>query len=366
MRQRLVAIRTDASTVIGTGHVMRCLALASDLVTRGISCRFVCRAHPGHLGAAITAAGHDLILLPLRPVRADPSEPYAAWLGADIETDIQDMIAAFINLKPGFVIADHYAIDRRWERAVAKATGAQLMAIDGLANRAHACDLLIDPSFSIDGANRWTDLVEPRCDVRTGPQYAPLRREFREVRRTEVRDGTIRRVFIGFGGVDEPNATGLALEAFLSLDQPDIAADLVIGAGNPHRAALEHRVAGKSNIALHVAPNDIATLMAQADLAIGAGGTMLVEQCRMGLPALLLSIADNQTGSIRALAAQGGGIDLGIYTDDARDAIRSRIAQALITLIDHPDQCAALGMQIARLTPSSAVSAADLIERGLR
>lgn len=366
MTPPLVAIRTDASTAIGTGHVMRCLALASDLVARGIACRFICRAHAGHLGAAITAAGNDLVLLPLRPVKANSVETYGAWLGADIETDVQDTIAALGKLKPAFVIADHYAIDQRWEQPVAKATGARILAIDGLANRTHACDILIDPSFSIEGPARWTGLVGPGCAVHTGPHFTPLRREFRETRRAESRDGTIRRVFIAFGGVDEPNATSLALEALLSLGRPDLAADVVIGAGNPHRAALASLAANKSNITLHVAPEGIAVMMAKADLAIGAGGTMLVEQCRMGLPALLLSIADNQTGPIKALVAQGGGIDLGRLTVDTRDEARTRIATTLQDLLNNPDRCAAIGMQIARLMPPSAVSAADLIERGLR
>ena len=366
MSAPLIAFRADASTFIGTGHVMRCLAFASDLAARGMKCLFVCRAHQGHLGASIAAAGHEVALLPPRPVPMKQSEPYAQWLGADIETDIDDFLKALADRKPDFVIADHYAIDRRWESAVAQATRARIIAIDGLANRAHACDLLIDPSFSSDGAERWRDLVEPGCDVRTGPHYAPLRREFRETPRRTSRDGIIRRIFIAFGGVDEPNASGLALEALLSLHRPDIAVDLVLGAGNPNRATLERLAEGQTNITLHVAPEGIAALMAHADLAIGAGGTMLVEQCRMGLPALLFSIADNQTPSIRALAAQGGGVDLGIYAEEQRDALRQKIANTLAELLAHPEHLVALGMQIARLMPPSAVSAADLIERGLR
>ena len=362
----LVAIRADASTVIGTGHVMRCHALAADLAGRGIACHFLCRAHPGHLGATIRAAGHDLTLLPLRPLSPQTSDRYAVWLGADLETDAADTTNALRTLKPDWIIADHYAIDARWERAVATATGAKLMALDGLANRPHDCDLLIDPTFSAEGVARWTGLVPAHCDIRVGPNYAPLRREFHDTQRARPRDGTIRRVFIAFGGVDQPNATGLALNALLSLDRYDIAADLVIGTGNPHRAALERLKSGKDRIRLHVAPGRIAPLMAEADLGIGAGGTMLVEQCRMGLPSLLLSIADNQTGPIRALADQGGAINLGALSDTNRDAMQGLVADALTTLLDHPERLAALGMQIARLMPPSAVSAADLIERGLR
>jgi UDP-2,4-diacetamido-2,4,6-trideoxy-beta-L-altropyranose hydrolase len=345
---------------------MRCLALAADLAGRGIGCHFLCRAHPGHLGGTIRAAGHYLTLMPLRPLSAEMSDRYAAWLGAGLDADAADTSEALRARRPGWVIADHYAIDARWERAVASATGAKLMALDGLANRPHDCDLLIDPTFSTKGAAHWTGLVPARCDVRVGPNYAPLRREFHDTRRARPRDGSIRRVFIAFGGVDQPNATGLALQALLSLDRHDIAADLVIGTGNPHRAALERLIAGTERIRLHVAPDRIAPLMAEADLAIGAGGTMLIEQCQMGLPGLLLSIADNQTGPIRALTAQGGAINLGALSDTNRDAMRGLIADALTTLLDHPERLAALGMQIARLMPPSAVSAADLIERGLR
>lgn len=307
-----VLIRADASLEIGSGHVMRCLTLADALRERGAQCRFVCRAHPGHLIDKIRQHGFEVHALPhhpdWRPTEADPA--HAAWLGADWEKDAEETLVALQGERFDWLVVDHYALDARWERALRPHVG-RIMAIDDLADRAHACDLLLDQNLQ-PGPDRYRGLVPENCELLLGPRYALLRPQFLDARKSlRARDGVVRRILVAFGGVDAQGATLLALEVIARLNRPEIAVDVVITSACPHRQAIEARCAALPNVRLHVDVEDMAGLMANADLAIGAGGSMIWERCCLGLPTLLLALADNQIEVGRQLAKKGAAWFLG-------------------------------------------------------
>ncbi|MBD3626209.1 MAG: UDP-2,4-diacetamido-2,4,6-trideoxy-beta-L-altropyranose hydrolase, partial [Rhodobacteraceae bacterium] len=77
-----MVFRVDASVVMGTGHVMRCLTLAEALRTRGAQCRFVTRALPGHQGDRIAAQGHAVTLLPAPDAQDAPQDAFGDDPGA--------------------------------------------------------------------------------------------------------------------------------------------------------------------------------------------------------------------------------------------------------------------------------------------
>jgi UDP-2,4-diacetamido-2,4,6-trideoxy-beta-L-altropyranose hydrolase len=319
-----VIFRVDASARIGTGHVMRCLALAGELGRSGVASRFVCRAHQGNMAAKIRSQGHEVVLLPDGKVAEGPG--YASWLGADWETDADETAIEVAAVQPLWLIADHYAVDARWERRVREATGVKLMIIDGLANREHDCDLLLDQTYSPEGERRWDGLVPRSCRLLVGPRYALLRPEFVAAKETvRERDAGIKRVFVAFGGVDEPDATSMVLDAIADLGRPDITVEVVAGRANPHRDQLAEKCRTAGNMHLHVDPPDVAGLMAMADLAVSAGGIMLLEQCYLHLPSIVVSIADNQIKSAQALHDAGAVWYLGNIGAVDRDVVRQAI-----------------------------------------
>jgi UDP-2,4-diacetamido-2,4,6-trideoxy-beta-L-altropyranose hydrolase len=341
-----ILFRTDASDQIGAGHVMRCLALAEELRDFGMKSLFVCRAHEGHMAAHIRKQGHQLILLPLERdlIVADSIETgfiYAAWLGATWQRDAHQAARAIVRKQLRWVIVDHYAIDARWERRVKEATGAKVMAIDGLANRVHDCELLLDPTCSARGKARWAGLLPTGCLLLVGPQFALLRPEFAIAKRKiRHKDGAVRRIFIGFGGVDACNATQMALEAFEGLCGPDLALDVVIAAANPHRFRLLEKYQGSVGICLHVQPARMADLMANADLAVGAGGTMLIEQCFMELPTVVCSIAANQVSAAKGLDERGAVQYIGAFEIGKPDEMKQRVRQRVLQLLSEPSRLA--------------------------
>lgn len=297
-----VGFRVDVSVQIGAGHLQRCMTLADGLRAQGdVRTQFICRSLPEHSTASLRARGHRVTLLPAGREQADRGSQYGAWLGTSQAEDAQQTAAAVAPGVLDWCIVDHYALDTRWEAAM-RPHAARILAIDDLANRAHACDMLLDQNFYRDLQTRYTGLVPANCRELLGPRYALLREEFAAARSTlRTRDGTVQRVLVFFGAGDPDNWTGVALDALERLGRKDLAVDVVVGALNPHRERLEALCAARPVTRVLVDVANMAQLMCDADLAVGAGGTATWERCCLGLPTIAMVTADNQRQLINDL-----------------------------------------------------------------
>ena len=326
-----VIFRADASIQIGTGHVMRCLTLAQALRDRGATCQFICRDHAGNLVERIRQNGFEAIALTLNdcppPAATSKSSPltHADWLGTDWQTDAAQTINALGNYRPDWLIVDHYALDACWE-SLLRPHSSKIMVIDDLADRDHDCDLLLDQNLVSNLEHRYDHRLPTHCARLLGPDYALLQPQYAELHpRTSPRIGSIRRIFVFFGGADHHNLTGRAIAAFLALDRPDLALDVVINPASSHAVAIGEQVQGHSNIALHGTLPSLAPLMLKADLAIGAGGTTSWERCCLGLPSLVITLAENQ----RAIAAELHRQGLVHWLGDQKTVTSEHLATAL-------------------------------------
>jgi len=328
-----IVFRTDASLTIGTGHVMRCLTLASALRERGAVVSFVCRAHDGHLCDLIEEQSFAVIRLPATRTRiqCENTPAHAAWLGASWQEDAEKTRAAIEarGVKPDWLVVDHYALDERWESALRKYLG-YIMVIDDLADRMHDCDLLLDQNLVAQMHTRYANKVPTNCGLLLGPEYALLQPIYAELHdRCSPRKGPVRRIFIFFGGADSDNLTGRALAAFMRLNRPDIEVDVVVTAGGPHAEAIRMQVAGHRNIHLYNDLPTLAPLMAKADLAIGAGGATSWERLCLGLPAIVVTLAANQIPVSDELEQKG----LIRWIGSGSDVSEKNIADALIRFL---------------------------------
>ena len=320
-----VAIRADASAAIGSGHIMRCLSLAHALAAGGAQVRFISRALPDHLAQAIAAAGYSLAKLSLvAPAGSEaPQEPWAADHQFE---DARAATTALADFRPDWVVVDHYGLDRSWERELRSAT-SRLMAIDDLA-RLHECDVLLDANFHQDAQARYAANAG-RTALLLGPGYALLRPEFARARGTVApRSGSVRRLLVFMGGMDAGNATGRVLEAVSLLDEPRPLLDVVVGAGHPARADIEAYCRARPGSRCHVQTPDMAALLADCDLAVGAGGGATWERCCMGVPTLALALAENQR-PLLASAARAGLV----YAPDEISLTPALMATHLLALL---------------------------------
>lgn len=367
-----IAIRTDASLQIGTGHLARCQSLADALARRGAQVIFVCRHLTAGAAERLQAAGHTVACI---DGAGQPDElAHAAWLGGAQAEDAMRTRAALADRAPDWLIVDHYALDARWERAL-RAVAARIMVIDDLADRAHDCDLLLDQNLYPDMALRYAQRVPAAARLLLGPRYALLRPEFAAVHGRR-RDGVVRRVLVFFGGVDAANQTGRVIALLQRALPAQAEVDVVIGAAHPHRAGIEADCA-RSGYCCHVQTNRMADMMAAADLSIGAGGTAVWERCCTGLPALVWPVADNQRAQV-ATAADAGLLHAPLRVGDDDESLVRQIA----ALCDSPGLlrtlsaagaaavdgagvarvCRALGCTGVTLRPASADDADDLFE----
>ncbi len=312
---------------------MRCLTLAELLQGRGADARFVCRAHGGNLNELLHERKFPVSALP-SPRSATISAidgDYATWLGVAQGEDAEQTIAVLEDSRPDWLIVDHYGLDAVWERLM-RPHAHRLMVISDLANRPHDCDVLLNQNYYNEVLEQYAGLVPDGCRLMLGPRYALLRPEFEQRRRTkEKRDGRVRRVFVFFGGTDQGDVTGLALDALCDPEFAALEVDVVVGANNARRQTLEKKISTRQRTRLYGRMPRLAELMAEADLAIGAGGGTTWERMCVGVPSVVVSIAENQEPACKALSESGLirylGPDSHVGTRVIRDELRKCLAE---------------------------------------
>jgi UDP-2,4-diacetamido-2,4,6-trideoxy-beta-L-altropyranose hydrolase len=326
-----VAIRADASSLMGTGHVMRCLTLADALRQGGGRTRFVSRHMTAHLRAMLTDHGHELTLLNSASDAGVTDElAHAKWLGTSQAQDAQDTLQALSDRYWDWLIVDHYALDARWESTL-RGAARSIGVIDDIADRRHDCDILLDQNILRDHGDRYAGKVPDHCELLLGPRFALLREEFRELReKVRPRTGAVARMLIFLGGVDAGNYTGRALDAFTGLGIAGVHVDVVIGTQHPERARLE-AACSEHGFICHVQTTRMAELMAAADLAIGAGGSATWERCCLGLPTLAVCVAENQRKLIADAAFEGL-----LYAPQVNNEWTTVVARHVKALIENP------------------------------
>ncbi|MCX6827208.1 MAG: UDP-2,4-diacetamido-2,4,6-trideoxy-beta-L-altropyranose hydrolase [candidate division Zixibacteria bacterium] len=311
-----IVIRADSSLKIGTGHVMRCLTLAEQLRNNDSDVAFVCRELPGNIISLIKTRGYRVHCLPYKEssVIDDPQgNKHWDWPAIEKEFDAAqtENILKNIEYESDWLVVDHYALNWKWEIKMRPHVN-HLMVIDDLADRKHDCDILLDQNYFEQRESRYNDLVPKPCRLLLGPKYALLRSEFIEIRKNlRHRDGHVRRILIFFGGSDLSNETGKAMEAIASLERSDLAVDVVLGISNPHKKEIMNRCRAMQNVVCHYQVDNMAQLMSDADLAIGAGGTTTWERLYLGLPSIIAVLAENQREVTEALTQRGVVWNLG-------------------------------------------------------
>lgn len=332
-RQPGALFRVDSGLAIGGGHLVRCLTLADALAGEGVSCAFACRDHAGTMSALVEARGHALHRLPVDPDAV--SQPgYAGWRGASVEFEIADLRGLMRSRATDLLVIDHYGIDAAVEAPLADACDA-VVVIDDLHDRRHAARVLIDHNIG-RRASDYDGLVPPDAQLLIGPVYGLLNPAYAAARAAalERRAGQApaRRLLIAIGGGDRPDVTGTVLSGLSGPHRPDWieAIDVVLTSNAPHLARVAAFCDTTPGAALHVDVPDLATLMASADAAIGAPGVTAMERCVLGLPSLVVILAENQRSAALSLGKANAVLNLG----DADEATWPVIAAALRSFAD--------------------------------
>ncbi|HIJ65202.1 MAG TPA: UDP-2,4-diacetamido-2,4,6-trideoxy-beta-L-altropyranose hydrolase [Candidatus Hydrogenedentes bacterium] len=313
--------RADASTEIGTGHLMRCVTLAGAWRASGGEVHFVTACDSPALLELIGQAGS------VTTVREACPDPEDVRITSDRVKDC-----------PGCaVVIDGYVFDADYQRTIREA-GCTLLVVDDVVHADHYyADFVLNQNLHAR-ANKYA--CEPHTRFLLGPAYALLRREFLAWKswRRQI-PNRARRLLVTLGGSDPANETLKVLRALAVTHIPDLEPVIVVGAGNPHLDRLRSEAAlllPRGHI-VHDAHN-MAEWMAWADTAVSAGGTTCWELAFMGLPNLILVLSDNQRDIARSLDETGVSRSLG----DAHHVKEKRIAEGLVALVTDHDARAAM------------------------
>ncbi|WP_025647162.1 MULTISPECIES: UDP-2,4-diacetamido-2,4,6-trideoxy-beta-L-altropyranose hydrolase [unclassified Psychrobacter] len=298
-----VVFRCDASILIGTGHVMRCLTLADELARQGAKCYFICREHEGNLIDLITKKGYKVYKLDAIPLNnsnkgeAESTLFHSEWLGTSQAEDAKQTIDIVSDIEPKWLIVDHYALNDYWEQKFRPHCDS-ILVIDDLADRKHDCDVLLDQTF---GRNRqdYQGLVRDHCKVLCGTTYALLRPEFSKWRQYSLerrKNNTLEHILVNLGGVDKDNLTSKMLDTLKQTPLSDSCKiTVVMGSTSPWIEAVKKKAEQLPwPTEVKTGVSNMAELMANSDLAIGAAGSTSWERCCLGLPTLMLVLAENQ------------------------------------------------------------------------
>jgi len=332
-------LRADADVRAGTGHVMRCLALAQAWSDAGGRAVLLSAPLPPALETRLGAEGLAVVAL-----QAAPGSPEDA---AETARQAQERGAEW-------VVADGYHFEVGFGRAL-KEAGHKILVLDdnGGADTSDA-DLVLNQN--IHAQADWYGESPGRLLL--GPRYALLRREFRTWRGWQRETPEIaHKALVTLGGSDPDNVTRKVVEA-LSLVGPErLDPTIVIGGGNPHRAALEAEASRLGVSARFVTnPPDLPALMADADLAVSAAGSTVWELAFLGVPSLLVVTAANQRGIAQGMDAGGAARSLG----EAGDLTAGGLAQAVTALRLDPARRAEMSRRAREIVDGS--GAARVVE----
>jgi UDP-2,4-diacetamido-2,4,6-trideoxy-beta-L-altropyranose hydrolase len=334
-----VLVRADASILLGSGHVLRCLTLADQLSSAGAAVAFVCARRVGTLSELIRAHGYDCAEIEI-------SEKSVYGPAIDAEMTLQ-AARRFFPMGLDWLVVDHYGLDGAWQTKLRPHVG-RILVIDDLANRAHNCDLLLDQNYYRYPDDRYKGLLPKDCITLLGPRHVLLRQEFIEAReQLRSRDGQVRRILVFFGGTDPGNQTKLALLALQRWNRVHVALDVVVGVANPHAAEISNICDAIPNATFHCQTRNMANLIANADLGIGSGGSSMWERSYLGLPTITVSIAENQARTTEDVADRGCVVYLGhsnfLRVEDYLDTLESlagdpsrirQISEMALSLVD--------------------------------
>ncbi len=295
-----IVIRADASLDIGSGHIMRCLVLADAFKRKGHHVSFACQSLPGDLNTYIAKRGYTVTVLKSTPktqLNEELPEGYLFWLQRTELEDANDFLKCVSQVDA--VVTDHYAIGKEWHNIVKGAFDCKVIAIDDLV-RDHNADIIIDQTLG-----RVPSEYTSSSTVLAGSEFALLAPMFAKKREHAFDIAALNapiKVLVSMGGVDKPNATMQTLQTLINED--NIRITVLLNPLAPHYEEVTEWIALHENVVHQDFTENMADLMLQHDIAIGAPGTTSWERACLGIPSVLIPLAHNQKTNCEKLIQQ--------------------------------------------------------------
>jgi len=323
-------VRADAGTEIGTGHVMRCLALAQAWQEAGGYVTFLLANEVGLLEERLESEGMEVAHLSVQP--GDPND---ARQTRDLARETGST----------WVVVDGYHFSAEFQK-VLKCSGLRLLCIDDNGHAGHYfADIVLNQN--IHAHEDFYGIRQPYTRLLLGSRYVLLRQEFLRRRGLKRKIPEIaRRLLITLGGGDPDNVTLKVVQAIKQVKVDGLEVSVVVGGSNPHHGKLKSAVQDPG-IAIRLKSNvkNMPDLMAGTDLAVSSGGTTVWELAFMGVPSIIGMIAPNQEFLVGGLKKTGMFLHAGWFSQMSVDVLAG-VIESFIRNREMRKHMSCLGQQI--------------------
>ncbi len=288
-----ILIRADASPEIGTGHAMRCLALAQAWSDQG--------------GRAVFAMVESTSAIRER-IAAEHFEVVEIAAAAGSSQDSESLRRYAEEQHASWIVLDGYRFDAEYHQGVREGPSKVLSIDDDGRCSEFGSDLILNQNVTASPA-MYAGRAESRLLL--GPRYALLRREFVVLRgHNRTIPPSAKSALVTLGGNTQVDVAQAVLAALAKTELPEMTVTFVVGGSSPFLNFVQPTT-GCPRVTFARNPPNMAELMASADIAISASGSTCWELCFLGVPSLLIDVAPNQRPIARALDAGGYAIHAG-------------------------------------------------------
>ncbi|MBF0566493.1 MAG: UDP-2,4-diacetamido-2,4,6-trideoxy-beta-L-altropyranose hydrolase [Nitrospirae bacterium] len=301
LQGKTLVLRADSFTGVGTGHLMRAMALGEAWKERGGEVVVVTYCEPLALVSRLKDAGFEVHCL---------HQPYPSRECGKILAEVSSLTSSPANTP--WLLLDGLHFDQSYHQYL-KGYGYRLAVIDDMAKLSfYDCDLVLNQNLHAFDLHYKTS---SGTKLLLGPEFVLLRREFRNFsRRIGQSIGAVpdraQKVLITLGGIDLKNNTEKILLALKELGGLDVT--VIAGVGNPYLKHLDNlRMASPKKVVYNV--SDMANLMSQTDVAISSGGTTVWELAFMGVPSIVGRVAPIEDYLVNGLKKHGLFVDSGWF-----------------------------------------------------
>jgi UDP-2,4-diacetamido-2,4,6-trideoxy-beta-L-altropyranose hydrolase len=284
-----LVFRVDASSEMGIGHVMRCLALAQAWQDIEGDSFFVMSTGSPALETRLKSEGIEVLYLSTEP-------------GSKNDACQTATLACQMNAR--WVVVDGYHFSGDYQRII-KDSGRCLLFIDDYGHASHYwADVVLNQN--LHAHERFYEKRELHTKLLLGSNYVLLRHEFLQWRgRLREFPEMGRKVLVTLGGGDTGNVTLNVIQGLEKVSIPDMEVSIVVGPTNSHQESIRRELArAPFRSRLWPSARNMVGLMAWADVAVSAAGSTTWELAFMGLTGVLLIVAENQRGMAQVVEDQ--------------------------------------------------------------
>ncbi len=296
-----IFFRTDSSNIIGSGHLMRCISLAIELSSRSSQVAFVMRSCSKFHQSILRK--NNFKLIKMEPFASNIQNSitlnHKTWLGVSEDEDFQEFLSLSDN--PDLIVIDHYGIGSKWEKKIKDSLpNTKTIVLDDL-KREHCADIIIDQTL---GRSK-SEYIGSKGKILTGANYAILRKGFSKFHTIQKSNANYNpanhQILINFGGYDEMNLTIQSLKELSKRSTPIKTSVIINDDSNSYNEVINFINSNNDWISQYDFVENMDELLSQHTICVGAPGSSSWERACLGLPSVLIKVAENQSEILSAL-----------------------------------------------------------------